>query len=121
MIQEMTQANYLGVLCLHPKEQMPVLRKPVVLYEEPKRSELSHTQGPESRAFALRCNACGEESVYGTEEICEVAGPLRIRRFERERIAAQASREGPSSASFALPCCLAPRFSPRRDAPQNHL
>jgi hypothetical protein len=85
MIQEITQSHYWGVFCSRCKERIPIPRTTSVLYEELKRGEVSEGQDAKSRAFALRCKVCNEESVYGVKEILEFAGSPRTRTSERKR------------------------------------
>jgi|BogFormECP03_OM2_1039629.scaffolds.fasta_scaffold02429_1 hypothetical protein len=61
MIREITHAHYLGVLCSHCNERIPVPQMAVVLYEEVKHDEVSEAQDAKSPAFTVRCNACDEE------------------------------------------------------------
>ncbi len=91
MIQEITQNKYPGVLCSRCKEPIPVAKRVAVLYEEIKRDELTDREDVKSGAFTLRCRACDEESVYGTEEVREFDGPPRVRTSERKRAASSAS------------------------------
>jgi L-lactate utilization protein LutB len=87
MIQEMTRAHYLGVLCSRCNERIPVPTKTALLYEELKQGEVSEGQEPVNRAMTLRCKACDEESVYGSNEILEFEGSPRVRTSERTRAA----------------------------------
>jgi hypothetical protein len=87
MIQEMTRAHYLGVLCSRCRERIPVTKKTVLLYEELKHGEAGEGQELVNRAITLRCKACDEESVYGINEIIEFEGPPRVRTSERTRAA----------------------------------
>jgi hypothetical protein len=79
MIQELTRAHYLGVLCSRCNARIPVPKKAAVLYEEVQHGEVSEAQDVTSRAFTLRCKACNEEGVYAMEAIQEFEGPPRVR------------------------------------------
>ena len=79
MIQEITQATYLGVLCSRCNERISVPRKTAERYTELKHSEASESQDAKSRALTLRCKACDEEGVYAMEAIREFEGPPRVR------------------------------------------
>jgi len=85
MIQEMTRAHYLGVLCSRCNERISVPRKTAELYEELKQGEVSDSQDTKSRAFTLRCKACNEEGVYAVNEIQEFEGPPRVRASNSRR------------------------------------
>ncbi len=84
MIQELTQANYLGVLCSRCEERIAAPKKAAALYEELKNGETSEGQDSISRAFTLRCKVCNEEGVYAIEAIREFEGPPRVRAEKRK-------------------------------------
>jgi len=86
MIQEMTQAHYLGVLCSRCGERIAAPKKVAALYEELKNGETSESQDSISRAFTLRCKACNEEGVYPMEAIREFEGTPRA-RHEKGKVA----------------------------------
>jgi len=87
MIQEMTRAHYLGVLCSRCNERIPVPTKTALLYEELKQGEVSDSQDTKSRAFTLRCKACNEEGVYAVKEIQEFEGSPRVRALKSRHAA----------------------------------
>lgn len=84
MIQELTQAHYLGVLCSRCYARIPVPKKATALYEEVTNGEMIEGQDVKSRAFTLRCKACDEEGVYALEAVREFEGPPRVRSSERK-------------------------------------
>jgi len=84
MIQEITQAQYLGVLCSRCNARIPAPKKTAELYEEIKHGEVSEGQDVKSRAFTLRCKACNEEGVYAMEAIREFEGLPRVRAEKRK-------------------------------------
>jgi hypothetical protein len=86
MIQEITQVQYLGVLCSRCNARIPAPKTAAALYEEVKHGEVSEGQDVKSRAFTLRCKACDEEGVYAMEAIREFEGPPRV-RAERHKTA----------------------------------
>lgn len=88
MIQELARVPYLGVICSHCNERIPVPMRGASLYEELQHGEVSDGQDTKSRAFALRCKACDGESVYGIKEFQEFEGPPRTRSAKHK--AAQA-------------------------------
>jgi hypothetical protein len=91
MIQETTQSKYPGVLCSRCKEPIPVPKRIAVLYDEVKRAKLTDREDVKSGAFTLRCKACNEDSVYGTDEIREFDGPPRVRSHEKKLAASSTS------------------------------
>jgi L-lactate utilization protein LutB len=84
MIQELTRSHYAGVLCSRCKEAIPVPHRLAALHEELQRDEVTERQDLKSRAFALRCKACDEESVYGIKEVREFEGSPRVRKVKHK-------------------------------------
>jgi hypothetical protein len=86
MIQEITRAHYLGVLCSRCEERIAAPMKAAALYEELKHGKTSESQDSISRAFTIRCKACNEEGVYAMGAIREFEG-LPRGRAEKSKVA----------------------------------